>query len=46
MVSSSHKENILDLLDCVNAWILLYGYENMRPEMKELASKLSEAIEV
>ncbi|OTO29297.1 hypothetical protein A5816_001582 [Enterococcus sp. 3G1_DIV0629] len=40
-----NKENILDLLDCVNAWIMLYGYENMRPEMKELTSKLLEMTE-
>lgn len=35
-----NKENILDLLDCVNAWIMKYGYENMRPEMKDLTSNL------
>ena len=35
-----NKGNVLDLLDCVNAWIMIYGYENMRPEMKELTSNL------
>lgn len=35
-----NKGNILDLLDCVNAWIMKYGYENMRPEMKDLTSNL------
>lgn len=35
-----NKGNILDLLDCVNAWIMTYGYGNMRPEMKDLTSNL------
>lgn len=34
------KGQVLDLLDCVNAWVIQYGYENMRTEMKELASNL------
>ena len=40
-----NKGNILDLLDCVNAWIMKYGYENMRPEMKELTANLVSMIE-
>lgn len=40
-----NKSNILDLLDCVNAWIMTYGYENMRPEMKELTSNLLSMVE-
>lgn len=34
------KGNVLDLLDCINAWIMQYGYENMRHEMKELTNNL------
>lgn len=40
-----NKGNILDLLDCVNAWIMKYGYENMRPEMKELTANLVSMVE-
>lgn len=40
-----NKGNILDLLDCVNAWIMKYGYDNMRPEMKELTSNLLNMVE-
>lgn len=40
-----NKGNILDLLDCVNAWIMKYGYENMRPEMKELTANLLNMVE-
>ena len=40
-----NKENILDLLDGINAWIMMYGYENMRPEMKELTANLLSMVE-
>lgn len=40
-----NKGNILDLLDGINAWIMMYGYENMRPEMKELTANLLNIIE-
>lgn len=40
-----NKGNILDLLDGINAWIMMYGYENMRPEMKELTTNLVSMIE-
>ena len=40
-----NKGNILDLLDGINAWIMMYGYENMRPEMKELTTNLVSIIE-
>lgn len=40
-----NKGNILDLLDCVNAWIMEYGYDSMRPEMKELTSNLLNMVE-
>ncbi len=39
------KGNVLDLLDCVNAWIMEYGYENMGPKMKELTSNLLNIID-
>lgn len=35
-----NKRNVLDLLDCVNAWVMRYGYDNMSHEMQELASNL------
>ncbi len=35
-----NKRNVLDLLDCVNAWVIRYGYDNMSHEMQELASNL------
>ena len=40
-----NKGNIYDLLDGINAWIMMYGYENMRPEMKELTANLVSIIE-
>lgn len=40
-----NKGNIYDLLDGINAWIMMYGYENMRPEMKELTANLLNIIE-
>lgn len=40
-----NKGNIFDLLDGINAWIMMYGYENMRPEMKELTANLVSIIE-
>lgn len=40
-----NKGNVLDLLDCINAWISKYGYENMRPEMKELTNNLLNLLE-
>lgn len=40
-----NKGNIYDLLDGINAWSMMYGYENMRPEMKELTTKLLNILE-
>ena len=40
-----NKGNIFDLLDGINTWIMMYGYENMRPEMKELPANLLNIIE-